>query len=569
MQLDNIPHIKWFRGDVLLTSLVINLLTLALPLVLLQVYDRIIPNDAMATFSYLIIGLTGVIAIDAVLKILRYNVTSWDGVKFEHTANCYAINKYLKSKIIDYEKESPGVHIDRVGSVEYLKDFFANQILVTLIDLPFVLLFIALIAFIGGPIAFVPLIIMGLLLIVSYVTGEQLKQRLKERNTTDDRKYNFVLDVLSGIHDVKGLALEQQMLRRHERLQETSSLIGKKISYISAVSQNLGNLFSQVTLVSVVSFGSVYVIDGSLTIGSLAACTILSSRTIQPMMKVMGMWTSFQNIRIARKKMDSLKNLSSEQEGVKYDFKGLKQEIEIKNLHFSFEDGKNELYRDLNLIVKAGECISIKGNSGKGKTTLLQILSSLIVPEEGDVLFDGISVKEYDKFTLRQHIAYLPQKPILFQGTILENLTSFQADHNLEKAMEIAKLLDLEKDILQLPEGLNTQVGSNSAYALPTGIQQRISITRSLASNPSVVLFDEANTGFDINGDQILLDALKTLKGKATVIIVSHRPSYLNIADTVYEIKNKNLNILRENKPSHATDAGDQTSNILISKSSL
>lgn len=539
---------KWFRWDIAISSLVINLLTLALPIVLLQIYDRIIPNVALSTFNLLLFGLIIVLILDSTLRVSRFSITSWLGAKFEHVTSCSAFEKMLKTNILNYEKDAAGIQLDRISSIDHLKEFYANQAIIALLDLPFVIIFISLIWFIGGPIAIVPIVIIFLFAGCSYYVGEKLRHRLKKRSETDDRRYNFIIDVITGIHNVKGLAFEQQMVRRYERLIESSAESGQEITYYSSLAQNIGGFFSQVTLITVASIGSIMVLNNNLTIGTLAACTILSARSIQPLLRIMGIWTYFQNIRLAKDRLNKIINLPSEVNKGNNQFDKVENSIELKGISFSYPNTEKQILKSIDLTVPAFETVAIKGESGSGKSTFAQIIAGLIPPDKGKISIDGKDISDYEMNSLRQNIAYLPQQSTLFQGTILENLIMFRDENDLEKAIPIAENLGLVQDLAHLPEGLETRVGDVASNLLPASIKQRIAIVRALSYHPSVVVFDEANTGLDFKTDQSLIQLLKRIKKEKTLVIVSHRPSYLDIADHVYALKDGFLEKVQTSK---------------------
>ena len=223
-------------------------------------------------------------------------------------------------------------------------------------------------------------------------------------------------------------------------------------------------------------------------------------------------------------------------------------DIELRGVSFGYGD-EEPLLRDIDLRIGEGEVIGISGDTGSGKSTLLMLIMNALKPTSGEVHFDGRDIRDLDPYSLRRQIAYLPQSAVLFKGTIMDNLTSFDGPAKFPEAVEAAKLLRLDEAINRLPAGYETKVGDGSFEALPTGLQQGIAMARALAGTPKVVLFDEANSGLDQRSDEILKTAIASLKGKATIILVSHRPSLLALADRQFLLQDNQLKPKAEPQP--------------------
>lgn len=544
---------------VMLASLTINLLSLALPLVILQVYDRILPNAALDTLALLIIGLCGVLLLDGFLRTARAYVTGWSAARMEHMAGCRAVDRMLASDIGQFEREPLGVHLDRFYAIDQLREYHAGQTRLVMIDLPFVVLFLALIWLIAGDLVALPITLLGILGALGLWFGLLLKGNIRTRLTLDDRRYSFIIEVLSRIQTVKLLAMEPLLQRRYERLQESGGVGTYKTVMLSSVIQSLGALFSSLVMVSVAAWGATRVIDGQLSIGALAACTLLAGRSVQPMLRGLGAWTQVQSVAVARERLRQLFAAVPESKDSEGTYGALKGAIELRGMSFGYED-EAPLFADVNLKIAPGEVIGITGDTGSGKTTLLMLLMGLLRPTRGQVLYDGFDAAGKNPYSLRRQIAFLPQNPTLFKGTILENLTMFREGEHIDRALEAAKLVGLHEKVHRLPAGYGTEVGDGAADQLPSGMRQMIAIVRALAGAQRIILFDEANTAFDSQSDGRLKQALAGLKGRSTMVLVSHRPSLLALADRVYTIAGGRL-VERRTAPAapeSAAPAADQ-----------
>jgi len=526
----------WSKPSVLLSSLAINILALALPTVILQVYDRIIPNQATGTFIFLILGMLGVVVLDTALRIFRSIILSWNGAKFDHRESLKAMNHILNADNQAFESKPAGYYLDKIQSLEQIQEFYSGQSVLLIMDLPFVVIFMALIWVIAGPLILIPVCLLLVFFVVAAVTGRKLRNALETRSIMEDRRQNYIIETLKGIHTIKSMAMEALMLRRYERLQQQSAESVFDLSRINSIVQGIGATFSQLAVVAFVGIGSIYVINGDLTVGALAAGTMLSSRVLQPGLKAMGFWSQFQTLRLAKEKAAELYSLEKESGGPIRQEEGLSGKIELRNVSFKYPSQESGLIKELSLVAYPGEAIGITGNNGIGKSTLIGLLAGFNQPDVGEIYLDDHDIREYDIEYLRAQIGIMPQKGILFEGTILENMTLYREGDALEQALELSKILGLEEIVARLPDGLDTQVGGAAVDTLSEGVRQKIIMVRSLVGHPKIILFDDANANFDIKNDGRLLNVIKQMRGDRTMIIVTHRPSFLRICDRQYHL---------------------------------
>lgn len=535
------PPKIWRIPSVLFASLAINILALAMPIVILQVYDRIIPNQAVDTFLFLIIGMLFVLVLDTALRIFRTRLLSWEGAKFDHRESLKSLNIILDADSSAFESKPSGHFLDKMHALEQVQEFYSGQSILLILDFPFVVIYMGLIWLISGYLLFIPISLLIIFLIISFITGRRLQQALNNRHTTEDRRQNFIIETLNGIHTIKSMAMESFMLRRYEKLQSQSADSVYELSRINSVVQGIGASFSQLAVIIFVSVGSIFVIDGSLSIGALAASTMLSNRILQPGLKAMGLWTQFQSVRLAREKVDELFSLKQEEGGDIEKNQEISGAIRLSNISFKYPEQQEPLLDDISLDIKAGEAIAISGANGVGKSTLIKILSGFLDPDQGQILIDGVPIKEYNLEYLRSQIAIIPQKGVIFEGTILENMTLYREEQAVDQAIELAEQLGLDEIISRLPEGLDTLVGGSSVGTLSEGVSQKIIMVRSLVGYLPIILFDDANANFDLKNDSKLHSVMKNLIGKRTIVIVSHRPSFMRLCDRQFEIKEGKL----------------------------
>ncbi len=529
------PDLQKTMPKLMLSAFLSNILAMSLPLAILQIMDRVVSNKSIETLTILVIGIVLTLLLEEVLKTASGLMTSWLGTRFEHHVTVEALDRMMHVPMRRFLKEEPGAYAERIMSAGKVAEFYSGQALLVVFDLPFIFLFLGMIFIIGGWVVLVPLILLIVFALVTTRFVRHLRELIKKRNTMDDRRFSFLSEVMTNIHSVKTMNMEALMQRRYERLQEANAELGEALTRGNSESSGLGTIFSQVMTVCVVFASSVAVIKGQLTPGGLAACMMLSVRALQPLRKSLSVWLRFQSFSAAHERLNSVMNLHVERPANRPRLPKVTQSIELKEVEVRHRKDA-ALFEHLNLTVKAGECVVIQGGSGSGKTSLLCLMNGLESTDAGSVLIDGVPLSHYDPESICKEVAFLPQAGVIVAGTLLENMTMFDPSRS-EDALEIAKALGLNQLVAGMKLGYETPLGEGAADTLPIGVRQMITLARALAFKPSVILFDEANISLDMEGDKLLLNYLSTLKGKCTLIMVTHRPSFVKLADRVYELK--------------------------------
>ena len=570
------PDLRAVMPGLATSSLMSNLFALALPLAMLQIFDRVLANNSLETLTLITFGVIVAIILEQVLRVINGQVTSWLGARWEQKTTLAALDRLLHVSLQRYFKQEPSAYTDRISSASKISHFYSGQALMVLFDLPFVALFLTLTALIGGWMVVAPIVLLILFTYITIQFAEWIRVKVHERHITDDRRFNFLVEVLSGIHSVKSLSLEPQMQRRHERLMEGGVESGEALARGNAVAAGLGNLFTQVMVVTVVFVGAWLVIIGDMTPGALAASMMLSVRALQPLRQALSVWIRYQTFVESNTLLNEILETPSEITGKEIELSRMNASLSLQQVTYSPKHG-DALFSDLSFELKAGEVVAIQGDSGSGKTSLMNLLNGLIKPTSGRVLIDGVPITHYTPDSVLRQIALLPQVSSTFAGTILENLTMFDDSKN-EKALELAKELGLNRAVANMALGYETPMGEGLSETLPSGVRQVITIIRALVNEPSVILFDEANIGLDFAADRLLKDYLQQRKGSVSIVLITPRPSLLSLADRSYVLQGGRLlspeEALAENqkpvvslpmqdRPAHDTDLSHLIAGVL------
>lgn len=520
----------------LTASIVINVLALAFPLLMLQLYDRILPHQSLDTMSIFAAAVCVAVALESVTRILRSYTTAWISARFEHRVMMDLVKRVLVEPLSELERRGRGSVMEDFKSIATLKHHYSGQTFQQLLDLPFTVLYLAII--------YVLNVWIGLLLTIGFMAFTLIVWRvcandavlMKKQKSADLKRNNFLNEALSNVHTLKSMSMESMKLRRYESLQESSARTMARMSYALEMSTGVGNVFSPLMTTLVVSLGAWLVMTHQLTNGELAACVLLGMRSLAPLQRLGGMWSKYLQDQFLRRKLskllekpeidteDSLEVPSQSIENIKQ-----ASALQLVDISFQYPNCNKRLFKNINLNVEAGECIAISGFSDSGRSTLLQIMAGVLHPDHGQVKLDGQTISEISIKDRSEKIAYLSQNGQVFEGSLLDNVSVFDPAR-IDKAIELSKILGLNDFVSRMPRGWDTPVGDMATESLPPGYRQRIAIVRALSNDSNVLLVDDSTAMIDSDGDASFLHYLESIRGKVTIVIVSQRLAYLRLA---------------------------------------
>jgi len=542
------PTGKWISSprlprDVVTASVIANFMSLAMPLAILQVYDRVLPNLSTDTLLVLVLAVIGTLIADAIVKVSRAAVVGRLGAGFNHQAHMELFRRVLAAEPSLFAKTPVSLQVHQLRSLQSIADHYGDQSRLLAIDLPSGGIFLAALIFIAGPLALVPVCLLGIFLVFALRRNRTLQQVVADRADQDDRKSDFILEVLSGAKTVKSQAMEALIMRRFERLQRATAELSARYMRLSGQARDASALFGTLTTVFVVIFGALMTIYGNFSVGGVAASTLLSGQFIQPFLRAINQLTDMQRLKHDYSQVTDLFALPEvqPQEPLAAETDG---SVHLINVTVELGENRKTVFQDVNLTIASGQFVGFRGADGSGKSTLMKLLTGELAPSAGKVMIGGRDYEGLYQHALRKTVAYVDNQSAIFNGTILENITMFGAVSDIAHARMAAKLIGLEKEIHLLPRGYETQLGSDLGGKVPAATLQRICIARALASEPKILILDEANAQLDQQAEKGLVDALHRLKGYLTVIIITHRPSMLAVADHQYELRDGQIHSL-------------------------
>ncbi len=532
---------KNFWIGLVLSSFAINLLALAFPIFLLQIYDRVISNFAVATLLVLLIGLLVAITLETIIRIIRSKIIAWGGLRFEYYYKTRIYNLITELSLQDVQRNNTGKFLEKFDEIEQLKQFYGGRFLMVLCDLPFVLLFLIFIGYLGGYIVLVPIIMIFIQIYFDLIAEKDISKIQQRKNQITERRNNFILNSLSGIGTIKAFCMEAFMLRRYERLQDSISTESLKMNFTQQATQNTNNLFSQIMMVLIATLGSLLVLKQALSLGALTACIILASRAMAIVNQVIEQSSHLERIKVVNRSLGKLIARENKAENFT-DSLATPIQGKLEMLHVSYREraGNRNQLTDINLLLEPGEFICIQGEHTAAENTLLYLLAGLIKPDAGRVLLDDKPYSMHDPGLINQSLICLTTEPVIFSGTLLENLTLFEAKYT-ETAKELCKKLGLDALIDRLPQGYATEISQYSGELLATGTRQLINIVRAFARDPQLILLNEVNSSLDYNSDRAFMKLLAQAAKTKSIIMINHRPSICRLASKHYTLEGTHL----------------------------
>lgn len=519
--------------DVLLAAFAINLFAVAMPLFVMNVYDRVVPNHAIETLWVLAAGVFVVLVAEFVLRTMRGYFIDLAGNRADVKLSAVIMERVLGMRM-ETRPSSVGSFAANLRAFESVRDFISSATVIAFIDLPFALLFLAVVGWIAWPLL-LPFVV-GIVALLLYAVAVQGKMReLSETIYRAGAQRNATLvEGLVGIEAIKTLGAEGVVQRRWEQTAALLAGVGSKLRLLSASAANASLWVQHSVSVAVIVMGIYLIGDGGLSMGGLIACYLLSSRAMAPISQVASLLVHYHNASTSLSALEGLmaQEVERPDEASFISRKTLRGGIEFRDVGFTYPGQSASVLRNVSLRIQPGEHVAILGRVGSGKTTLEKLILGLYRPTSGAVLVDGIDLRQLDPAELRRNIGYVAQDPMLFYGSLRDNLVLGAApveDEDVLKAARIAGLLDL---VNTHPQGFDLQVGERGSL-LSGGQRQAVALARALINDPPVLLFDEPTSSMDRSTEENVKHRLRSFAKGKTMIVITHRTSLLELVDRI------------------------------------
>ena len=519
-------------GQLLVMTLFINLVALAVPIFVMLVYDKVVASKSLESLPYMVAGIGIALLADFGFRYLRAKLMGAIAGRMDYLIGVESFSHLIHMAPVYTERATVAAQLGRLRQFDSVRDFFTGSTGSIVLELPFTLLSVLAVALIAGPLAIVPLSAM-----LVYFLLERLMLPVVDRNTQQagaagNDKQRMLLQTLEGRTEIKSIGGEAVWLERFREVSGESATASYRSAMANAVANNLGQTVMTLTAIATVWWGTYAVMVGDLSVGGLIAIMALTWRVLSPLQGAYQSGVRVRQIRSALKQINLLMKIGTERMGSKAGLLAgpVEGAIKLDRVSFRYGPEQDPALLGVSLSIEPGEMLAVAGTTGSGKSTLLKLIAGMYRPQAGSLTMDGVDIRQLNATQLRRSVSYVPQQVALFHGTIAQNLrlnNPLATDTDLESAAEEAGVL---AEIRALPEGFETRVGDNRTDRFPPGFMSGIALARALLRDAPLLLLDEPGASIDEQSDRLLMSRLEGLRGRRTVVMVTHRPSHIRLA---------------------------------------
>ena len=534
----NIALRDWKRyGDIMLASLGANVLALAGVIFSMQVYDRVVPANSETTLWVLFGGVMLAILFEFSLRVARTHISDTIGKRADLKISDTVFGRALRLRN-SARSRSTGTFISQLRETEQVRDLFSSTTVATVADLPFFLLFVAVLWMVGGPLVFIALAAIPLLVIPGLLVQKPLARLSNEGMRESALRNAMLVEAVQGIEDIKLLRAEPRFQGQWNHSNEVLAGVGMRQRFLTSLLMSWTHEVQGIVFALVLALGSYQVMQGDMTTGALVASSILASRMISPLAQLASIFARWQSAKVARKGLDEIMSRPVDQpeNSRRLHRAALNGHYLLEDVSLRYnENAKRPALQLAELRIRAGEKVAIVGRIGSGKSTLLNLLSGMQFPDSGQVSLDGVDLTLLDTADLRRDVAMLSQGAHLFYGTIRENIllgAPMASDAMISQALALSGALPF---VRALPDGLDEMI-LEGGQGLSGGQKQTLLLARTIIRNPSVLLLDEPTANFDEVTERQVIDALGPWMAPRTLVVATHRMPVLKWVDRIIVI---------------------------------
>ena len=518
--------------EVLVMSFFINLLALAVPVFILQVYDRVIFHAGLTTLQGLAIGIVIVIAFDHILRQSRSRLMQKAALRIDVGMGKKLFDKVLALPLHDLERRPNAFWLSLFRDIETVRNTLSGPSAVLLTDLPFALLFVALIVIVAQPLVWVLAVILPLFVLLAWRSAATLSKASATERQKGFGRDALLAEVIAGRTTVKALALHDSIRpfwedRHADTIEQALSRGTKSDRYA-----NIGTALTLCTTLAMTTVGALAIIGGEMTIGSLIAANMLSSRIIGPFNQLVGSWRSFAQFRQSVTRLSEIFDLEEERQEPGITLERPEGDITLDHVVLKYGDEAAPVIDNLRLTIKPHGLVAIMGPNGSGKTTLIKLIQGLYQPTDGRVLIDEADIAQFTRNEIASWMGYVPQDLFLFTGSIRDNIAKGAAEATDDEILEASRKAGLHEYVIDYPDGYATDIGE-AGRRMPGGLRQRMTIARAYLGNPPILLMDEPSSNLDREGEASLCVSLQEMAKDHTIIVVTHSSAILAASDQV------------------------------------
>jgi ATP-binding cassette subfamily C protein LapB len=548
----DLPRNHWFwsvvkvhwrsYGHIALAALLTNVLALATPLFTMSVYDRVVPNGAIPSLIALSIGMGLAIAFDFLFRMVRSRMIDVTGKTVDVVLAANIFEHVMAVKMAQ-RPSSVGIIANQLRDFDSAREFFTSGSVVSATDLLFAVLFIGVLFIIAGPLAWIPLVMLPIMIVTGFILQRPLDRAMKRLQAESAARHGVLVETLSGLETVRATGAEARMQTAWERSVAATARSGEDVHFWSSLSLTSANVAQQITSLALLVIGVFLILDGKLTVGALVAANMLAGRVLAPIAGIASVITRGTQTLTSLKSIDRIMSLERERSPQRaYVSRKIEEgRIAFENVTFAYPNAPGNALEKVSFKIEGGEKVGIIGRVGSGKTTVGRLLLGFYEPKEGRILVDGVDSRQYDPSDLRTGIGFAMQDTDLFFGKLRDNIALGKPEATDEEILDAARLSGVESFIAGHPMGYDMPI-SEGGRSLSGGQKQAIGLARVLIRKPRVLFLDEPTAHFDIRSEAEFLERLKAIRSeRMTIIISTHRVSLLNMVDRLLLFDNGRL----------------------------
>lgn len=535
----------WFRSvldrfrplfwQAFFVTLFLNVMSLGAPIFVMNVYDKVIGTGSIPTLLAFCIGVGIALVFDTILRAVRARILAFIGARLDNIMGNNIFQHILALPPGFTERATIGAQVARIKDFESVREFFTGPLATVFMELPFAIFYFAIIFWLGGVLALVPIIGTLCFVIGGYLVMPIVRKNVAIAGRAASRRQEFLVETLGKMRAVKLSAGEQNWLKRYRDMSARAAYGGFKNGVFASLITGGSNALIVSAGMATIAIGVLGVIDGTMTTGGLIAAMMLVWRVLSPLQTAFTLIQRIEQVRGSVNQIDGLMNLKPERDprAMVAPLKNLKGRVSFSRVSLRYSNEADPALVGVSFDVEPGEVVAVTGRNGSGKSTIIKLILGLYAPQAGSIRIDSSDIRQIDPVELRHAISYVPQVCNLYFGTIAQNLrlaVPTASDADIRWACEMADVWD---EIQALPRGLDTRVGDGSVDHLPTSFVQKLSLTRAYLKRSPLMLFDEPVNGLDFDGDRQFMQAVDFFRGQSTIFMVTHRPSHLRFADRI------------------------------------
>ena len=520
---------------VMLAATLVNFMSVGSSIFIMVVYDRVLPNSAYESLYALTIGMALVIIFDFVLKMLKTYFIDYAGEFVDKNVGDTIFNRLLDAPTA-VVTGPVGATANTFKEFDSVRDFFTSATLSLIVDIPFIFLFIFVIYLIAGPLAYIPLVAVPVVLLIGILLQPFLARVSEDLGQHNQEKQSVLVETITGIESIKVLGGGDLVKDRWKDAATKQSSRSRLSRALAQIAVNSAQSAQQICLVGIVFYGVFLVSEGTVSMGGMVAAVLLSSRTLAPLAQIANLFGRANNAKTSYKRLASFMKETEDDDVSRKNERAIRREklgsLEFKDTSYRYPEADLDTLRGINIKINEGEKVAILGRNGSGKSTLMKLASGLFKATDGLVLYDGVDIKQLHTKDLSRSIGIVLQDVQLFSGTVRENITMGREDISQDDLIESGKLSGLDEFISKIPVGYDLQL-LDGGKGLSGGTRQAIALTRAIVHKPSHFILDEPTSAMDMNAENLFINQVGKILKDSTMLIVTHRMPILNLVDRI------------------------------------